>query len=140
MLFVWPSMLSEINIPVLEKAGSTSSAEPDFFQILCLICPIFHQIVTKFTIFYRILPKSNKFHRFIKSYQIFTKCYQILLKILPNLWFTQFCRDLKILVIYVFFSTKSVSPPKKLLFPTLKHITICHELFKRYFNIKDSQN
>ena len=52
----------------LQKAGFMGSAEPDFFQILRQICPVFRQNFTKF---YQILPK-------------FTKVYKSLL-ILPNL-------------------------------------------------------
>ena len=52
----------------LQKAGSMGSAEPDFFQILRQICPVFRQNLTKF---YQSLPK-------------FTKAYQSL-PILPNL-------------------------------------------------------
>ena len=40
--------------PELEKAGSTDSAKPDFFQIYQQICPSYHQIFTKS---YQILPK-----------------------------------------------------------------------------------
>ena len=47
----------------LEKAGSMGSAEPNFFQILRQICPVFRQIVTKFT-------KFNK--KISKFYKIFT--------------------------------------------------------------------
>ena len=33
----------------LEKAGSTGSAEPNFFQILRQICPVFRHIFPKLT-------------------------------------------------------------------------------------------
>ena len=33
----------------LEKAGFTGSAEPNFFQILCQICPVFRHIFPKLT-------------------------------------------------------------------------------------------
>ena len=52
---------------MLEKAGSTGSAEPVFFQILRQICLVFRQFLTKS---YHI----SQF--FFKVYQI----YQILLK------------------------------------------------------------
>ena len=45
----------------LEKVDLTSSAEPNFIQILCQIYPVFRQLLTKF---YQILPKLTKFFKF----------------------------------------------------------------------------
>ena len=40
-----------------KKAGSTGSAEPNFFQILRQICPVFRQIITKLIKFDKISTK-----------------------------------------------------------------------------------
>ena len=53
-------------LPELEKAGSKGSAKPNFFQILRQICPVYHQINTKFTKFYLLLPKIIKFTKIFK--------------------------------------------------------------------------
>ena len=56
----------------LGKAGSMGSAEPDFFQILCQICPFFATFLPNFTTAYQNLPKFTKVYQI---YQILPNCY-----------------------------------------------------------------
>ena len=64
-------------LPELEKAGSKGLAKHNFFKILRQICPVYHQINTKFTDFYLLLPKFIKFKKNFK-----------LTKFLPNFTIT----------------------------------------------------
>ena len=68
------------------KGGSTGSAEPNYFQILCQICPGL-QIVTKFTKFNRICTKFDQVYNLFKT--------KFVIDVVFFLWF-------QMRVIYVF--------------------------------------
>ena len=69
-MFISSSIVAE-----LEKVGSTSTAEPNFFQIFRHICPVFRQNFTKS---YLIWSNLNKFYESIQKLTKFTKFSQII--------------------------------------------------------------
>ena len=78
----------------LQKAGATGYAEPNFFYILCQICPVFRQSVTKF---YKTLPNITYFTDFTN--------------LLQNVLFTQIFPQFWLFVIY--FLAIYVSPKRQ---------------------------
>ena len=73
-LFVFFTPFVSTPVPELQKAGSLGSAEPNFFQILCQICPVFRQNLTKF---YQTLQKLTKVYQSLPTLPNLTN-------ILPN--------------------------------------------------------
>ena len=91
----------DINVPGSSKWASQSLKKqvlwvlqtPTFFRFPAKFVLFFRQILTPFTKFFQILPNFTKFTTF---YQMFIKCYPNFTIFLTNLWFTQFCCNLKL--------------------------------------------
>ena len=124
-------------------------SEPNCFQILRQIWPVFRQILSNYTKFHQILPKKlSNFTKFIKFYQILPnfffshsllKSLQNFTNFLPNLCSMQFFCNFKVLFKY-FFSAKYVSQKsqgwQKLLFPTLFLYSKTSDLKSLHINSK----
>ena len=111
-VFIHTALYSETAYTLMhnwKKTASIGSAESEFVQILCQICPVFRQILPIFTNCYPILPNLPKFTKLYKFYQNlpnFTKLLKKNYKICDLCSFDAIsnCCNLRV------FSAKSVSP------------------------------